>query len=919
MPKEVYNVNWPGWEIVRKIGSGSFGTVYEIQRDVYGDVEKAALKVISIPHNEDEVDYLRCTGLDDASITQTFHQQVGDIAREYKLMAQMRDNPNIVHCEDFRDIQHDNGLGWDIYIKMELLTPLMKCLEKVATEDQVIQMGKDICNALIACQEKNIIHRDIKPQNIFLSPKGQFKLGDFGIARTMERTTQATAGIGTYSYMAPEVRNNKSYGKTADIYSLGLMMYWLLNERRGPFMPLPPAVPKYDDEEKARQRRFSGEDMPAPVHGSDEIKRIILKACSYNPEERYTSAAAMLTDLNKLSGGMVAASSVVILDDNTDEKQEDDKTTGPVFGGIKKESSKDSVAIDLDATVGPTFVVKQPPVKEPKTETPKAETVDVKGEKEKKSFLKYILIALGVVVLLVLFLLLRSCGENGQVAEPSEGTTSTQATEGNTATPEQLVWSDWVDKLPEGVTVDKYDIEERTLYSSRTQETTSSTETNSMDGWELFETVEANGEFGPWSDWSTSKVDASATREVENQTRYRYRNKETTTSASSSMDGWELYDTTYSWGDYGSWSNWSAASVSNSDSRQVETKTVYRYRSKEITTGSSENMSGWTLYDTTYSWGNYGAWSDWSTNAVSGSDSRKVETKTQYSYREVSYLTEYTDWSSWSSWQDASVSENDLTKVETRTVWGYYYFKCPSCGAHMYGWGYPCYTWAGGCGYSYIPESAWVQVYKPVSWDEAGLTNFHGTGKYCATIDGERLFKWDSGGTGTEYRYATRSTQQVTNYGNWSEWGDTEYSNSSSREVQTRTIYRYCDRSQIPTYHFYRWGGWSDWSDNGVTATNDRQVETGTFYRYRDRSQIATYHFYRWGSWSDWSDSEITATDDRQIENTTYYRYRDQAQTTTYYFSRWTEWSSYSETAVTPEESVEVQTKIQYRYKAKAN
>lgn len=293
-------IAWPGWEVVRRIGSGSFGTVYEIQRDLYGDIEKSALKVITIPHNEDEVDYLRCSGLDDASITRTFHQQVGDIAREYKLMAQLRENPNVVRCDDFRDIQHDDGLGWDIYIKMELLTPLMRCLDKVSTEEQIIHMGMDICNALIACQNKNIIHRDIKPQNVFVSESGRFKLGDFGIARTIERTTHATAGIGTYSYMAPEVEKNEPYGKTADIYSLGLMMYWLLNERRGPFMPLPPKVPKYGDEEQARKKRFSGEQIPPPKNGSEKLKTIVLRACNFEPEDRFKSAEEFYYALNCL-------------------------------------------------------------------------------------------------------------------------------------------------------------------------------------------------------------------------------------------------------------------------------------------------------------------------------------------------------------------------------------------------------------------------------------------------------------------------------------------------------------------------------------------------------------------------------------------------------------------------------------------
>jgi len=381
---DTFNVTWPGWEIARKIGKGSFGTVYEIQRDVYGDIEKAALKVIVIPHSEDEVDYLRCTGLDDASITQTFHQQVGDIAKEYKLMVQMRDNPNVVRCDDFRDIQHDDGLGWDIYIKMELLTPLMKSLDKVSTEEQIIKLAKDICNALITCQDKNIIHRDIKPQNVFVADNGNFKLGDFGIARTIERTTHATAGIGTYSYMAPEVEKSEPYGKTADIYSLGLMVYWLLNERRAPFMPLPPDTPKYGDEEKARERRFSGEPLPPPKHGSKELKEIVLKACAYDPKDRYQTAQEMLDALCAITDSVIPLplpepdplpapnppapdpptpipNEEVVDDPEPIEDDPSGKTVGPVWDIIEDDPS--------GKTVGPVFDVPEPtPYPEPEPE-----------------------------------------------------------------------------------------------------------------------------------------------------------------------------------------------------------------------------------------------------------------------------------------------------------------------------------------------------------------------------------------------------------------------------------------------------------------------------------------------------------------------------------------------------------------------
>ena len=194
----------------------------------------------------------------------------------------------------------------------------------------------------------------------------------------------------------------------------------------------------------------------------------------------------------------------------------------------------------------------------------------------------------------------------------------------------------------------------------------------------------------------------------------------------------------------------------------------------------------------------------------------------------------------------------------------------------MYGWGIPCFTWAGGCGYGNIPENSWVQVYKPVSWSSAGLKEFHGTGKYSVILDGERVFKWNEGGSKTQYRYRTRSTQQIANYGSWSAWGDTAHANSSSKQVESRVV-----------------------------------------YRCRDRKKIATYHFYRWGAWSDWAAKKVSATDSCQVEEKTYYRYREPVKNTTYYFKRWTEWTDYSENAETASENKEVRTKQLYRYKLK--
>ena len=302
-------IPWPGWEITQLIGRGSFGAVYEMRRKIMDEVEYAALKVISIPQSPNDIEEMRSDGYDDNGIVASFQEQLRGIVSEYTMMRKLSDCPNIVKCDDLQYIPHDDGFGWDVSIKMELLTPLTKVLTDPVPEQMVVKLAKDLCFALTKCKENNIVHRDIKPQNIFISSRGDYKLGDFGIAKTVERTSGGTK-IGTYKYIAPEVYNNQPYGSAADIYSLGLVLYWLLNERRMPFLPLPPVMLKAGQDEQSRQRRLSGEPLPVPAHGSEALKRIVLKACAYDTQERYASAVEMLADLNKLDGGEPVSATV---------------------------------------------------------------------------------------------------------------------------------------------------------------------------------------------------------------------------------------------------------------------------------------------------------------------------------------------------------------------------------------------------------------------------------------------------------------------------------------------------------------------------------------------------------------------------------------------------------------------------------
>ena len=197
-------------------------------------------------------------------------------------------------------IPHDDGIGGDIFIRMELLTSLQqKMRERNLSEQEIIRLGKDISHALVLCKSKNIIHRDIKPANIMVSQFGNYKLGDFGVSKIMDHATYATP-MGTPEYEAPEIKHMEKYGQAVDIYSLGITLYWLLNNRKMPFIGADEQITPARRSE-AMEKRYAGkEKLPKPKNGSKRLKEIVLKACEYDPANRYASAQEMYDALDAL-------------------------------------------------------------------------------------------------------------------------------------------------------------------------------------------------------------------------------------------------------------------------------------------------------------------------------------------------------------------------------------------------------------------------------------------------------------------------------------------------------------------------------------------------------------------------------------------------------------------------------------------
>lgn len=301
MDKDVPVSVWPEWELIEKIGEGSFGKVYKAKRTERGRSFYSAIKIISIPASKGELDSVRSEMNNEQSTREYFRNLVEDCIQEIYTMEHFCGNSHVVSFEDFKVVEYLDEIGWDISIRMEYLTSFMDyCTGKELTEKEVIKLGCDLAMALIYCRKLNIIHRDVKPENIFVSRFGDFKLGDFGIAREQAHTVSNMSKKGTYSYMAPEIYKGEKYDSSIDIYSLGIVLYKLMNQNRLPFLSLDKQLITYRDKENALARRMAGEKMPAPVNASAAFSHIILKACAYEPGKRYRKPEDMLRDLEKL-------------------------------------------------------------------------------------------------------------------------------------------------------------------------------------------------------------------------------------------------------------------------------------------------------------------------------------------------------------------------------------------------------------------------------------------------------------------------------------------------------------------------------------------------------------------------------------------------------------------------------------------
>lgn len=285
-----YELLFNGWKIESMLGKGGFGEVYIISRKQLGIVQYSAVKRIPISDEQIQID----------------NKLLERIRMEILAMLKMKGCGHVVNIEEFALVQWRKGGGQDVLIRMELLDCLSDIMNKeILPYAEVVKLGIHICRALELCDKYTIIHRDVRPPNIFRSPNGDYKLGDFGIAR-MTTKGYSPSYASSDKYMSPEMlKENGCYDKRTDIYSLGLTLYVLLNGNRFPFRSLDMNSISFI------HRVLALEAMPSLKNIPKELAQIVKKACAYDPNSRYMNAKSLRTDLERLQKNVTNESSKI--------------------------------------------------------------------------------------------------------------------------------------------------------------------------------------------------------------------------------------------------------------------------------------------------------------------------------------------------------------------------------------------------------------------------------------------------------------------------------------------------------------------------------------------------------------------------------------------------------------------------------
>ncbi len=289
------------WYTDRQLGTGTDGKVFSIYRQKYdGTREKSVLKIIRLGENREEKRNLFAQ--DDNSVIENeeeyYAKIISNITDNVKTLMESDGGKYFVKYENIELRKASDGKGRLILLKLEEMRSLSDLLKDFSfTLEETLRLGISVCKSLIKCRGFGYIYPNLKPENILFDRNGICKLGDFGTFSLLEPAKTGVAYKRTQYYMAPEFIKTGNVNSTVDTYALGLVLFMLTNRNRLPFSEEYPNKVTINSLNEGVQKRSAGVALPEPQLASDELKRIIAKACAYKPSDRYFTPEQMLSDL----------------------------------------------------------------------------------------------------------------------------------------------------------------------------------------------------------------------------------------------------------------------------------------------------------------------------------------------------------------------------------------------------------------------------------------------------------------------------------------------------------------------------------------------------------------------------------------------------------------------------------------------
>lgn len=290
---------WPEWEITEQIMTDVAEVVYKAVKTDDGK-SFSTIKVLTVSP-ETVCDEDSDGSISPDSVETICHNAVNCIMNEIRLRDVLRNADTIVNTDDFKIIEKTDECKWEIYIRMDYVVPFdLYICDKMLSEQEVIKLGCDICSALEVCEERKIIHSNINPGNITVDRNGTFLLDGFK-AEKMFSGALEVGRRASFTFAAPEILGCIKYTSKVDTYSLGLLMYTLMNRNRIPFLSPTKQLLTLGEKRNAVRRRMEGELIPPPLDASEKLAEIILRACEFKPEDRFESATEMKSALIAIS------------------------------------------------------------------------------------------------------------------------------------------------------------------------------------------------------------------------------------------------------------------------------------------------------------------------------------------------------------------------------------------------------------------------------------------------------------------------------------------------------------------------------------------------------------------------------------------------------------------------------------------